>query len=445
MTSNPRLLIVDDDRTVCQSLKLLFTTRGFDARYIINPMNVLDFIRSFVPDVVILDMNFTITSSGDQGLRILGDIRKNYPELPVILITAWGTLELAVAGMKAGAVDFLTKPWENEHILSAVTTQISLRQAETKNRYSYLDNIIGESPSVRAVKSLILQVAPTEATVLLTGESGTGKELVAEAIHDLSVRKDKPFVKVNLGGIPNELFESELFGHKKGAFTGAVADREGRFQKVGEGTIFLDEIGDLSLPSQVKLLRVLQEKTFEPLGSSTTFKTRARVISATHRDLHEMMETGRFREDLYYRINLLNIHLPSLSERREDIPLLARSFVENLSRDGKRRKVEDSALEWLSTQDFPGNIRQLRNLVERTCLLSGNNAVTIRDFKANGAAQPGKFRSADLTLEEMEKQMIAKAIEVKKGNMSEVARRLGITRSALYRRMNKYNLLSDED
>lgn len=435
----PKILIVDDDRTVCQSLKLLFSTKGFDVQYIINPLNVIEFIETFKPDIVVLDLNFTLEASGDEGLQILQKVHAVFPALPIILITAWGTLELAVKGMKSGAVDFITKPWDNAQMVSAVKTQLQLRLEAEQNTSSRLEGIIGVSTAITEVKALITKVAPTDATVLVTGGSGTGKELVAEAVHELSSRYEQPFLKVNLGGIPTELFESELFGHKKGAFTGAVADREGRFQKVGGGTLFLDEIGDLSAPSQVKLLRVLQERTFEPLGSSETLKSHARVVSATHRDLHKMVEEEKFREDLFYRINLLHIHLPGLNQRAEDIPYLAKAFVQKLNEGGSSKDIEDSALEWLSIQDFPGNVRQLKNWVERTWLLSDRRKLSVQDFKAQQNPTGRKTRAGQ-TLEQVEKDMIEKAISGKKGNMTEVAKSLGITRSALYRRITKYGI-----
>ncbi len=435
----PKILIVDDDRTVCQSLKLLFSTKGFDVQYIINPLNVIEFIDTFKPDIVVLDLNFTLEASGDEGLQILQKVHAVFPTLPIILITAWGTLELAVKGMKSGAVDFITKPWDNAQMVSAVKTQLQLRLEAEQNTSSRLEGIIGVSDAITEVKALITKVAPTDATVLVTGGSGTGKELVAEAVHELSSRYEQPFLKVNLGGIPTELFESELFGHKKGAFTGAVADREGRFQKVGGGTLFLDEIGDLSAPSQVKLLRVLQERTFEPLGSSETLKSHARVVSATHRDLHKMVEEEKFREDLFYRINLLHIHLPDLNQRAEDIPYLTQAFVQKLNGGGSSKDIEDSALEWLSIQDFPGNVRQLKNWVERTWLLSDRRKLSIQDFKAQQNPTGRKTRAGQ-TLEQVEKEMIEKAISGKKGNMTEVAKSLGITRSALYRRITKYGI-----
>ena len=451
---NPKILIIDDDRTVCQSLKLLFGKAGFEVQTIYNPLNVLEFVENFRPEIVLLDLNFSVDTSGMEGLHILESIRQRDPDLPVILITAWGTIELAIAGMKLGAKDFITKPWDNQQLKASVHTQLDLkvRMQEEISDASALDAIIGQSNSINDVKTMILQVGSTDATVLITGESGTGKELVAEAIHDNSHRKEKPFVKVNLGGIPDELFESELFGHVKGAFTGAISDRKGRFQNADGGTIFLDEVGEMSSRAQVKLLRVLQEKSFEVLGDSKTIRTDVRVISATHRDLESMVADRRFREDLFYRINLLHIHLPALAERKEDIPLLARYFIDRLNAGNEHKHIEVSspALEWLSKQSFPGNIRQLRNIIERTWLLSGKRILEKSDFFPHFSDQGRKGRRilpqvGAMTLEEMEVAMIRRAMNFHDGNISQIARSLGITRSALYRRLSKYNINTEND
>lgn len=443
-----KILIIDDDKTVCQSLKLLLSKAGYEVRTIFNPQNAVEHIQSFMPDLILLDMNFSIDTSGDQGIRALQNIQQETSDIPVILITGWGTLDLAVRGMKNGAVDFITKPWDNQHLLKSIQDVLHnrLHRPEAPTCEA-LERIIGVSASVQELKQMIEQVAPTDATVLITGASGTGKELVAEAIHDLSARISAPFVKVNLGGLTASLFESELFGHKKGAFTGAIADRIGRFEMAEQGTIFLDEVGDLALDLQVKLLRVLQEKTYEPVGSSTSKQANVRVISATHRPLMEQVQQGTFREDLYYRLNLLHIHLPSLNERSEDIPHLAKYFIErmNSSYGSKELYLEEEAGTWLSRQNFPGNIRQLKNLVERTWLLSKGKSISIKDFQNNQHTEQSKHQTdvpsvGSMTLEEMEKIMIVKTIAHYNDNYSKVAHTLGITRSALYRRLDKYGI-----
>lgn len=447
-----KVLILDDDETVCQSLRYLFVKQGWEVQALTNPLNAVPFIENNPADLILLDLNFRVGTDGKEGLTLLQQIKGHFPAVPVILFTAWGSMQLAIDGMKLGAADFLTKPWNNEHLVAAVRTQIQLTDKNEKNHrlttHSSLDAIIGTSESIQTIKEWIVKVAPTDATVLITGESGTGKELVAKAVHDLSARKDHPFVSVNLGAVPEGLFESELFGHKKGAFTSAASDRDGRFKLAEKGTLFLDEIGDLALSSQVKLLRVLQEKVYEPLGGSKPFKTDVRIISATHKDLADMVVRATFREDLFYRINLLHIHLPSLSERQTDIPLLVNHFIDQINDSGNKRvKVEDHALEWLSKQRYPGNIRQLKNCVERTVLLSSKDKLGIKDFKPHLEAKlfnSAKFpKVGEVTLDEMEIKLITNALEFYSGNITDASRALGITRSSLYRRIDKYNIKYD--
>jgi two-component system NtrC family response regulator len=441
----PKILIVDDDRTVCQSLRLLFMTQGFEVQYIMNPLNVIEFINSFKPNAVLLDLNFSVETTGDEGLKILKEIARVYTGLPVILITAWGTLDLAVMGMKIGASDFITKPWDNETLVSAVKTQLNLKQEQSQGLSKRLDNIVGKSEAIQRIKSLIANVAATDAAVLITGDSGTGKELLAETIHDVSDRSEKAFMKADIMGLEN--IERELLGYKRGAFSGAGSDQKGFFTQAGEGTLFLDGIENVSVATQTKLLRILEERSFEPLGAGMTEKLKCRFISSSRTSLRERIDQNRFREDLFYKLGLVNIYLPPLNERQEDIPLLASYFVEKLNQNEKKRKIEESALEWLSIQTFQGNIRELKNLVERTWLLSEGHAITIKELKRNQEVRQRKTESV-MTLEEMEKSMIVKAIALKKGNMSEVAKNLGITRSALYRRMSKFGLTNpqgDED
>ena len=446
-----RILIIDDDKTVCKSLKLLLSKSGFEVESINLPSLAIESIQRFAPDLVLLDLNFTIDTSGKQGMRILSHIQKYSKDVIVILITGWATLQLAVEGMKNGAKDFLAKPWDNNHLLSSINTALALygkdqRQNEERQQESH---IVGESGAFKQVMELVDRVSSTHAGVLITGASGSGKEVIAEAIHSRSKRKDKPFIKVNLGGIPSSLFESEMFGHVRGAFTDASDDREGRFAKADSGTIFLDEIGDLALESQVKLLRVLQEKAYEALGSSKTIKTDVRVISATHRPLESMVAEGTFREDLYYRINLIKIDLPSLSERREDIPLLVRHFARWVSEayDFELPVISNEAVTWLSHQTFDGNIRQLRNIVERTLLLTQDKKILeIRDFQDNMIAVKKRTDKialpniGEVTLEELERRMIEKTLAFHDHSVSKTARSLGLTRSSLYRRMEKFGM-----
>lgn len=446
-----RMLIIDDDRTVCSSLQLLFNRKGYKTESIHHPGIVLEKIQQFLPHVVLLDMNFTIDTSGKQGLKLLQQIRIHFPEIHVILMTGWATVELAVQGMKLGAKDFVAKPWTNKQITDTVHSIITLYGEDVPferiEDFSDTHQMIGEDPAFMEVVKMAEKVAPTEASVLILGESGTGKELLAEAIHQRSKRSEHEFVKVNLGGISSSLFESEMFGHKKGAFTDAISDREGRFSKAHKGTIFLDEIGELHLDSQVKLLRVLQEKSFEILGSSQTVKSDFRIISATNKDLGGMVMDGDFREDLYYRINLITLILPSLTERNSDIPLMVRHFTKQISTLYQREipYISDETMRWLSNQPYPGNIRELKNQVERVILLNfDQKEITVKHFKnLKNLNTRQSFKIPEvgtLTLDQMEEHMIRQALKFHSNNISKSASSLGITRSSLYRRIEKYNI-----
>ncbi len=447
-----KILIIDDDRAVCSAIGFLLKKSGFETMALHRPNDVLEMIDQFQPDLIILDMNFSIDTTGRQGLKLLREIRAQQISLPIILMTGWATLQLAVEGMKAGAKDFLAKPWDNKQLLSSIKTILQIHGKKSKPAESGptdFDHIIGKNEEFLAILDRAKTVARTDASVFITGESGTGKEVVAEAIHYNSMRSNQPFVKVNLGGISTSLFESEMFGHKKGAFTDAHNDRKGRFETANTGTIFLDEIGDLNLASQVKLLRVLQEKTFEPLGSSSSIKTDVRVISATNKDLEEMVAKDQFREDLYYRINLITIHLPPLRDRSDDIPLLANYFLDNIKSLYRLPDLEihKRATDWLEKQSFPGNIRQLKNLVERTALLSIDKKVLDeKAFQANFKEPNLKHKTVNLpdvgvlSLQDLEVKMIEKTLIYHNQNISKTARSLGITRSALYRRLAKHNI-----
>lgn len=420
-----------------------------------SPQDAFKILNTETPELILLDLNFSIETSGEEGMSLLVKIRKHNADIPVILITGWGSIDLAVQGMKLGAKDFITKPWQNDYLLQSVNTILNLehhspdisnrQKPETKYRF---DQIIGKDPLLLDILDTVGRVASTEAPVLITGESGTGKELIAEAVHANSKRKGKPFVKVNLGGISSALFESELFGHVRGAFTDAKTDRLGRFEMAHHGTIFLDEIGELDLSGQVKLLRVLQERTFEPLGSSKSRSVDVRVICATNRNLEDMVAEGTFREDLYYRINLITVKLPALRERPDDIPLLAEFFINNLKQIYQRPELQLSktASKWLKSLPLPGNIRQLKNIVERTVLLSSTDTLDVADFQQSLNAGGSSAKSSSLpevgalTLEEMEFQMIRKAMEFHQNKVSKVARSLGITRFALYRRLEKFGV-----
>lgn len=442
------ILIIDDDRAVCVSIALLLKKRGYGAQAIHSPVVALEKIASYEPDLILLDMNFTIDTSGKQGLRLLEKITNQFPHIPVVLMTGWATVQLAVEGMKLGARDFLAKPWDNQHLINSIKDVLALygnKQAVLAEADTV--EIIGSSPELIQVLDMARRVAPTHASVLITGESGTGKELVAETIHQLSKRAEQDFVKVNLGGISTSLFESEMFGHKKGAFTDASSDRVGRFELAHEGTIFLDEIGELPLENQVKLLRVLQERTYEVLGSSQKRTTDVRVISATNKDLESLMRAGLFREDLFYRINLLTIELPPLRQRKEDIPLLVRHFLDKVCSlyQVEVPGVSESTMKVLAEQDYPGNIRQLKNIVDRTMLMNlTKDELTWDDFKSKSQATKSKGHPlpavGDYTLEQVEIEMIKRALSFHDHSISQAARSLGITRSSLYRRLEKYQI-----
>lgn len=440
------ILIVDDDNAIRVSLTLLLRKAGYETAAVSSPSEAIGVVRNINLQLVLLDMNFSNSTSGDEGLTLLKQIKVFQPDTPVILITAWGSIPLAVEGIKSGASDFVTKPWDNGILLERIKAVIALSDRRERPAPDGFDRsrIIGSSASLAHVLSTVERIAATDAPVLVMGENGTGKELIAETLHINSRRRHAPFVKVNLGGISRSLFESEMFGHKKGSFTGAVADREGRFALADKGTIFLDEIGDLDLNSQVKLLRVLQEHTFEPLGDSRTRRVDIRVVCATNADLPEMVRQGTFREDLFYRINLITLRLPALRERPGDIPALARHFAENFCRESGEVAPEltEDAISYLSRLPYPGNIRELKNLVERTILISGTRRLDEEDF-VNANTQAGNTVDnipVGSTLEEIEQNAIKVALRRHDGNISKVADSLGISRQTLYRRMDKYGI-----
>ena len=447
------ILIIDDDSAVRSSLSFMLKRAGYEVKTAPSPREAMDIVRAEAPALILMDMNFTLSTTGEEGLTLLKQVKVFRPDVPVILMTAWGSIQLAVQGMQAGAFDFITKPWNNAALLQRIEMALELTAApkevpEEQTTALNRSHIIGKSKGLMEVLNTVARIARTNASVLITGESGTGKELIAKAIHINSQRVKQPFVKVNLGGISQSLFESEMFGHKKGAFTDASADRIGRFEMANKGTIFLDEIGDLDPSCQVKLLRVLQDQTFEVLGDSRPRKVDVRVVSATNADLRKMVSERTFREDLFYRINLITVKLPSLRERREDIPLLARHFADRQAEVNGLPRTDFSAdaLNFLSRLPYPGNIRELKNLVERTILVSGKPVLDATDFDAQYLRHDEPAKAAEgtsfagMTLDEIERQTILQALEQHKGNLSQVAVSLGISRAALYRRLEKYNI-----
>lgn len=417
------ILIVDDDKSVRLSLSMLLKRAGHDTMAVSGPEEALDAVRDPSVELILMDMNYERGTGGQEGIELLRKCRVLRPDLPVILITAWGSIPLAVEGMHAGAHDFITKPWDNRALLRSVDTALSLSAANLPGVSDQFNRcgIIGKSKALGDVLDTVARVAPTDAPVLIIGENGTGKEMIAQAIHANSRRAEKPFVMVNLGGISQSLFESEMFGHTRGAFTGAVAERKGRFELAHTGTIFLDEIGELDLASQVKMLRVLQQHTFEALGDSHPRKVDIRVVSATNADLASMVAARSFREDLFYRINLITLRLPPLRERPEDIPLLVEHFIRTsaMSAPAKGVRASADALEWLSRLPFPGNIRELKNLVERTLIVSGEGVLTKESFEraATFSAESADVQGtsgtvpADATLTDLERNAITAALE----------------------------------
>ncbi len=470
------ILVVDDDKNIRLSLKLILERNGYEVALAEGPKEAIQIVRNIpAVELVLMDMNYSISTDGEEGLTLLKQVKVFRPDVPCMLMTAWGTIDLAVQGMRAGAFDFITKPWDNGVLLERIETAIKVAPpSPPKGGTIVHTHKTNEAPSgavggasLSDILATVARVAPTNAPVLITGESGTGKELIAEAIHRQSQRANGPFVKVNLGGISTSLFESEMFGHKKGSFTDAKADRIGRFELAEGGTIFLDEIGELSLSSQVKLLRVLQDQTYEVLGDSRTRRTDVRVVCATNADLRTMVEEHTFREDLFYRINIINLHLPPLRERREDIPLLVDHFLRLACKANNLPlvTVTPDAIGYLQTLPFPGNIRELKNLVERALLMKphpqplsrgrGEWQLTAADFQssyssaqsistplspARGAVGEAAGVVGKASLASMERSAIAACIAKHNGNLTLVAKELGISRGALYRKIEKHGL-----
>ena len=495
------ILIVDDDSAVQVSLALLLKQAGYHTVCSDDPAQALAALARQPVDLVLQDMNFSLHTSGDEGLQLLAAIRQAHPALPVLLMTAWGSIGLAVRGMQAGAANFFTKPWDNTQLAELVRATLdtvdrlasatagtagaaadgaaagalagtltgapddpaaaSPAQAPSPShcaahaerraldaRFDF-SAIVGEHPRLLKVLATIGQVAATRAPVLILGESGSGKELVADAIHRNSTRADQSIVKINMGAITPTLFESEMFGHVRGAFTDARTDRKGHVASAHQGTLFLDEIGELNRSDQVKLLRVLQDQSYQPVGASRTERADIRVVSATNRELAELVAAGDFREDLFYRLNLITIRLPALRERRSDIPLLARHILTDVARSYGLgpATLAPQALEWLSAQPWPGNIRQLKQTLERTLLLVGKTELKQADFIAaeqheHGGSIAGNRRLGvdGMTLEQVERHMIAHALDQHQGNISRVAKALGVSRTALYRRLERHGL-----
>jgi len=449
----PRILIADDQQDVLEALRLLLKPEGFEIELAQSPAGVLAALEARDFDVVLLDLNYTRdTTSGKEGLDLLSQIQALDSTLPTVVMTAWGSIEGAVEAMRRGARDYIEKPWDNARLLTTLRTHIELGRAlrrsqklETENRLlkkAGVTELIAQSRAMRPVLDLIERVGPSEANILITGEHGTGKEVVARWLHAASPRANRPLVIVNAGGLSEGVFESELFGHVKGAFTDAKTDRVGYFELADSGTLFLDEIGNMPLSQQAKLLRVLQTGEFQRVGSSRTRRVDVRVISATNVDIQKEVAEGRFREDLLYRLNTVEIHLPPLRERREDIPLLANHFLaQQARRYGKQVTGFDAdAMRALMAHPWPGNVRELEHTVERAVLLARGEQVRVEDLGLRTRAPEGAVRLEEMPLAEAEKHLIRLALERYDGNVSRAAQALGLSRSALYRRLQQFGL-----
>jgi len=449
----PRILVADDQADILAAARLLLKSEGCEVQTAASPAEVLELLEGDEFDVLLLDLNYTRdTTSGQEGLDLLPRVQLLDSTLPIIVMTAWGSIDSAVEAIRRGARDYIEKPWDNDRLVAAVHTQLELVRAVRKAQILEAENdllrtgedvpeMIADSKTMSPVLRLIEKVGPSDANVLITGEPGTGKEVVARWLHFQSRRSQRPLVTVNTGGLSEGVFESEMFGHVKGAFTDAKSDRMGYFELADRGTLFLDEIGNVPLAQQAKLLRVLETGEFQRVGSSRTKKVDVRILSATNSELDKAVAEGRFREDLYYRLNAVEIFLPPLRERREDIPLLAAHF---LGRAGQKYgrpdlRLAPNAVEALMRHTWPGNVRELRHSVERAVLLAEGNEVGLEHLGLRQAPE-GSLRLENMQLDDAERILIRKAIARNRGNVSRAAEDLGISRSALYRRLKRHGL-----
>lgn len=446
-----RILIADDQRDVLEALRILLKGEGYQTEAVTSLAGIFNALQKKDYALLLMDLNYARdTTSGQEGLSAIPKIQALDNMLPIVVMTAWATIELAVDAMKRGARDFVTKPWDNERLLTIVRTQIELatalrrsRKLEAENQLlrGSMPNIIAESPAMRSVIEMISRVAPSDANVLITGENGTGKSLIAGALHAVSPRASHTMITVNMGGLSETLFESELFGHVKGAFTDAKTDRAGRFELADESTLFMDEIANIPLAQQAKLLRVIETGDFERVGSSKTLHANVRIISATNANLENEIAAGRFRQDLLFRLNTIEIKLPPLRDRREDIMPLANSFLRQHA-ERYRKKIagfDEMARERLLQHPFPGNIRELDHVVERAVLMTQNQQLRGADLGlATGGSESRNVE--EMSLEEVEAFLIKKALARNDGNARKAAEALGLSRSAFYRRLQQYGL-----
>ena len=448
-----RVLLADDQADIRDALRLLLKREGYEIQAVASPAEALSAIESREFDAVLMDLNYARdTTSGQEGLDLLTNIQMLDSTLPVVVMTAWSSIEVAVEAMRRGARDFVQKPWENTRLLSILRTQIDLRQAlrqasrlEAENRILRAESrptFLAKSPAMAPVLELIGRIGPSDANVLITGEHGTGKEVVARTLHALSNRTSKPMVTVNAGGLSEGVFESELFGHVKGAFTDARSDRVGRFELADNSTLFLDEIANVPLNLQAKLLRVLETGDLERVGSSTTRRVNVRVLAATNADINAEASSGRFRQDLLFRLNTIEIHIPPLRDRREDIDLLAYHFLQGYSNRYRKNiaSFDSAAVRALHEHAWPGNVRELDHAVERGVLMAAGPTVRAGDLGLRAQAAGGAAKLEEMSLDEVEHHLIQRTLARHDGNVSQAAKSLGLSRSAMYRRLQKHGL-----
>ena len=454
----PRVLVADDQPDVLEALRLLLKGEGYRTELSSSPAESLAALEKRDFDLALIDLNYARdTTSGEEGLELLSRLQTVDSSLPVVVMTAWGSVEVAVEAMRRGAADFIQKPWDNTRLLTVLRTQVELGRAvrkglrlEEENRMLRDDGndgaggrptFIAESPQMQPVLQLIESVAPSDANVLITGENGTGKEVVAHTLHFLSERAAKPMITVNVGALSEGTFESELFGHVRGAFTDAKADRVGRFELADGGTLFMDEIANIPVSQQAKLLRVVETGEFERVGSSKTRRVDVRILSATNADLKEEVSAGRFRQDLLFRLNTVEIRLPPLRDRPEDVLVLARFFLARHARRYRKPAADfdDAAAKVLAAHAWPGNVRELNHTVERAVLMSKGAAVSAADLGLNGEAKGGRALE-EMSIDEVESYLIKKTLARFDGNVGQAAEALGLSRSALYRRLQRYGL-----
>ncbi len=452
-THFPRVLVADDQPDVLEALRLLLKAEGYSTETVDNPDGILKAIESQDFDLLLMDLNYARdTTSGEEGLNLLKRLHKIDDTLPVVVMTAWGSVELTVQAMRNGARDFIQKPWDNARLLSILRTQIELGHALRRGERLEAENqllrddptpkLVAESDAMQPLLEIIERVGPSDANVLLTGENGTGKGVIAQTLHQVSSRAARPLVTVNVGGLSEGVFESELFGHVKGAYTDAKSDRVGRFELAEGGTLFLDEIANVPLAQQRKLLRVLETGEFERVGSSKTRRANVRILSATNADLDGEVSDGRFRQDLLFRLNTIEMHLPPLRERKADIKPLAEAFLARHARHYRKRLVgfEERAMKALVEFPWPGNIRELDHAVERAVLMAQGQTVKVADLGLRAVSGDGVDSLDDMNLEEVERLLIQKALARYNGNVSQAAKALGLSRSALYRRLERYRI-----